>query len=494
MKYETRDDYEWTDDSNPEGVTDEQIKGLLGQYNCSLDGNRDEWIDRIFDCKKGLDMYNEATSANENLEYAKASELYLEAALLSKKVGRRPIGIGKESEARGWFAKGMSMNPQSPEDHIELAKIYDKGVKACNIALEFGGNEVADAVNLRHNEGHKYSSLASAEIKKADRLPDVSQGEVKAEHYFVASEYVLSAASCHRSASEILLANNKMAEYHTQLGIFFSRTATSHDFCAWGNCSLENWEVASEELEKAKELYHKAIGEFQKSIKLDPPGKHVQNNVELAESDLKLTNQWLDDVRPKINQIAIDTNRVTKSEDSPCLDIRLESIEGMIENLVSTVTVNLENTGSANANNVQMELQSSFIDGETNASLTQIIAGCSARKGFSIIPSKAGKPNITLHISYSDPWGENYSNEIDAVIVVARREEERPPPATIINVKGDYIDDRDTIIQDSVISRSNIGTGEKSKAEELREAKALLDDGIIDDAEFKQMKKEILGK
>ncbi|MBL07473.1 MAG: hypothetical protein CML96_00200 [Rhodobiaceae bacterium] len=77
---------------------------------------------------------------------------------------------------------------------------------------------------------------------------------------------------------------------------------------------------------------------------------------------------------------------------------------------------------------------------------------------------------------------------------VARREEERPPPATIINVKGDYIDDRDTIIQDSVVSRSNIGTGEKSKAEELREAKALLDDGIIDDAEFKQMKKEILGK
>ena len=32
------------------------------------------------------------------------------------------------------------------------------------------------------------------------------------------------------------------------------------------------------------------------------------------------------------------------------------------------------------------------------------------------------------------------------------------------------------------------------KAEELREAKALLDEGIIDDDEFKQMKKEILGK
>ena len=55
------------------------------------------------------------------------------------------------------------------------------------------------------------------------------------------------------------------------------------------------------------------------------------------------------------------------------------------------------------------------------------------------------------------------------------------------------IDDRDTIIKDSVLNRSNIG-GDKSKAEELRDAKALLDDGIIDAAEFKQMKKEFLGK
>ena len=61
-------------------------------------------------------------------------------------------------------------------------------------------------------------------------------------------------------------------------------------------------------------------------------------------------------------------------------------------------------------------------------------------------------------------------------------------------VHGDYVDDRDTIVKDSVINKSNIGAGGKSKAEELRDAKALLDDGIIDDDEFKQMNKEILGK
>ena len=59
-------------------------------------------------------------------------------------------------------------------------------------------------------------------------------------------------------------------------------------------------------------------------------------------------------------------------------------------------------------------------------------------------------------------------------------------------VHGDEVSK--TEIKDSVLNRSNIGAGGKSKSEELREAKALLDDGIIDDDEFKQMKKEILGK
>ncbi len=59
-------------------------------------------------------------------------------------------------------------------------------------------------------------------------------------------------------------------------------------------------------------------------------------------------------------------------------------------------------------------------------------------------------------------------------------------------VQGDQITKTD--IRDSVISKSSIGAGGKSKSEELRDAKALLDDGVIDAAEFKQMKKEILGK
>ena len=61
-------------------------------------------------------------------------------------------------------------------------------------------------------------------------------------------------------------------------------------------------------------------------------------------------------------------------------------------------------------------------------------------------------------------------------------------------VHGDYIDDRDTIIKDSVINRSNIGSGEDDKFTKLKELKEMLSEGLIDDDEFKQMKKEILEK
>jgi len=57
-----------------------------------------------------------------------------------------------------------------------------------------------------------------------------------------------------------------------------------------------------------------------------------------------------------------------------------------------------------------------------------------------------------------------------------------------------YVDDRDTIIKDSVVSKSNIGAGGDDKLTKIKELKELLSEGLIDAAEFQQMKKEILGK
>ena len=61
-------------------------------------------------------------------------------------------------------------------------------------------------------------------------------------------------------------------------------------------------------------------------------------------------------------------------------------------------------------------------------------------------------------------------------------------------VHGDYVDDRDTIVKDSVISKSNVGAGGSSRMQELKDLTEMKKEGLIDDDEFKQMKKEILGK
>ena len=59
-------------------------------------------------------------------------------------------------------------------------------------------------------------------------------------------------------------------------------------------------------------------------------------------------------------------------------------------------------------------------------------------------------------------------------------------------VQGDQV--TKTEIKDSVVSKSNIGSGGDDKFTKLKELKEMLAEGLIDDDEFKQMKKEILGK
>ena len=59
-------------------------------------------------------------------------------------------------------------------------------------------------------------------------------------------------------------------------------------------------------------------------------------------------------------------------------------------------------------------------------------------------------------------------------------------------VHGDQV--TKTEIKDSVVSKSNIGSGGDDKLNKIKELKELHDAGAIDDDEFKQMKKEILSK
>ena len=59
-------------------------------------------------------------------------------------------------------------------------------------------------------------------------------------------------------------------------------------------------------------------------------------------------------------------------------------------------------------------------------------------------------------------------------------------------VHGDEVSK--TEIKDSVINRSNVGSGGDDKFARLEKLTEMKEKGLIDDDEFKQMKKEILGK
>jgi len=59
-------------------------------------------------------------------------------------------------------------------------------------------------------------------------------------------------------------------------------------------------------------------------------------------------------------------------------------------------------------------------------------------------------------------------------------------------VHGDQV--TKTEIKDSVINRSNVGAGGDDKFTKLKELAEMKEKGLIDDDEFKLMKKEILGK
>ena len=107
-----------------------------------------------------------------------------------------------------------------------------------------------------------------------------------------------------------------------------------------------------------------------------------------------------------------------------------------------------------------------------------------------ISPKKVGRAFEKYEMfQEAEQWFSSHTLFDDAKRV--RNEMKMKVDQTVIH--GDYIDDRDTIVKDSVVSKSSIGGG-SSKMQELKELTEMKKEGLIDDAEFQQMKKEILGK
>ena len=95
------------------------------------------------------------------------------------------------------------------------------------------------------------------------------------------------------------------------------------------------------------------------------------------------------------------------------------------------------------------------------------------------------------HLDY-DKAIEIYESIGDKEGAAKARKQKANLAAPKTEIHGNYVDDRDTIVKDSVLNRSNVGGS--SKMQELEKLTEMKKEGLIDDDEFKQMKKEILGK
>ena len=117
-------------------------------------------------------------------------------------------------------------------------------------------------------------------------------------------------------------------------------------------------------------------------------------------------------------------------------------------------------------------------------------------KGAIVEAKKKLAGELEEHLKYKeaiDIWEELKIHK-EAKRIRSKIKEEGKVKVDQTVVQGDYVDDRDTIIKDSVVNRSNIGASSDDKIAKLEKIAEMKDKGIIDDDEFKQMKKEILDK
>ena len=99
--------------------------------------------------------------------------------------------------------------------------------------------------------------------------------------------------------------------------------------------------------------------------------------------------------------------------------------------------------------------------------------------------------NLLRHEEAIEIW-EEVGRHDEAKRIREKIKEEGKVKVSQKVVHGDEVSK--TEIKDSVVSKSNIGSGGDDKFTKLKELKEMLSEGLIDDDEFKQMKKEILGK
>ena len=120
-----------------------------------------------------------------------------------------------------------------------------------------------------------------------------------------------------------------------------------------------------------------------------------------------------------------------------------------------------------------------------------LLYGWRTNQNIKNLKKEAERRELALDYNSAIEIWESLGEIEEAARVRKLKTEEGAVKVTQKVVQGDEV--TKTEIKDSVLNRSNVGGG-SSKMQELKDLTEMKEKGLIDDDEFKQMKKEILGK
>lgn len=401
------------------------------------------------------ELREKAVKAVDNGDDMKASDLYFRAAKSYSSMGEKYWE--KHCESWGWSTRARAVNEETVEDFILAGEYYDNAIQADNSSLAYLDPEdpsypVTEG-NMRFTEGDKYTSLANADVERAN----ATSGKAKADHLRRAAEYRLSGAQTMKLAAELSRTSKNMPGHYNRLGVYYRDRSGYHYYRASAERELENWSAALDEFVRSRELREKAIALHRKSYKIKSD-RNVKEN-------LRQDKAWLKTLKKEVSKISREADAEKKSlleaaeTGKPRLDVTLRAMEGMVQNLVSTLSVSVANSGDGDARDISVRLESPFFEGEKIAALGNLPPGVTTHAGLSVVPLRAGKPKANLVIMYLNAGNRQFRQKESAILRVADPEERRPPPMTILNVTGDYLAEgaSKVDIRDSVVQRSNIG-------------------------------------
>ncbi len=104
------------------------------------------------------------------------------------------------------------------------------------------------------------------------------------------------------------------------------------------------------------------------------------------------------------------------------LDIAAVTVEPnpIVKGDKAIITIRVENLGEGDANNIQVRLENEGLEGQTKAYIGKLKEDEDAPAVFSLIPSKSGKHDLKVIVSYDDDLGEHELTENLELLVIEK--------------------------------------------------------------------------